>query len=62
MTEQQTEQTETRKVPTEVYSRTVGYLRPTRNWHQAKRLEFQQRKTYKVGKSLARFEPETEHA
>jgi anaerobic ribonucleoside-triphosphate reductase len=33
---------------TEVYSRVVGYLRPVNSWNDAKKNEFNQRKTYKV--------------
>jgi len=36
------------KVPCEVYSRIVGYLRPVQNWHQGKRQEFRERKTFRV--------------
>ena len=35
-----------RRVPCEVYSRIVGYLRPVRNWNQAKQAEFAARKTF----------------
>jgi anaerobic ribonucleoside-triphosphate reductase len=41
-------QKETRKVPCEVYSRVVGYLRPVRNWNDGKKQEFAERKTFKV--------------
>ena len=37
-----------RKVPCEVYSRIVGYLRPLKNWNVAKKQEFRDRKTYDV--------------
>lgn len=43
-----TVQSETRKVPCEVYSRVVGYLRPVRNWNNGKKQEFAERKTFKV--------------
>lgn len=33
---------------TEVYSRVVGYLRPVKNWNDAKQLEFSERTTYKL--------------
>ena len=33
-----------RVVPTEVYSRIVGYYRPVQNWNRGKVEEFQQRK------------------
>lgn len=39
-----------KKVPCEVYSRIVGYLRPVQNWNKGKRQEFKERQTYKVGK------------
>lgn len=35
-----------RRIPCEVYSRIVGYLRPIQNWNRAKRAEFRARKTY----------------
>jgi len=41
------EKTEVR-VPCEVYSRVVGYLRPVQNWHEGKKQEFKERKTFKV--------------
>ncbi len=37
---------EKKKVPCEVYSRVVGYLRPVQNWNKGKRQEFKERKTY----------------
>lgn len=36
------------RVPCEVYSRIVGYLRPVQNWHQGKQQEFSERKTFQV--------------
>lgn len=36
------------KVPCEVYSRVVGYLRPLRNWNEGKQQEFRDRKVYRV--------------
>ena len=44
------------KVPCEVYSRIVGYLRPVQNWHEGKRQEFRERKTYRVPEVIAREE------
>jgi hypothetical protein len=35
-----------RKVPCEVYSRVVGYLRPVRNWNKGKKQEFADRQPY----------------
>lgn len=37
-----------RKVVCEVYSRIVGYLRPTQNWNKGKLQEFKDRKTYNL--------------
>ncbi|MBN1933206.1 MAG: hypothetical protein JW934_01005 [Anaerolineae bacterium] len=37
-----------KKVPCEVYSRVVGYLRPVQNWNKGKRQEFHERKPYRV--------------
>ncbi len=36
------------KIPCEVYSRVVGYLRPTRNWNEGKQEEFKERQTFQV--------------
>ncbi|HEY74947.1 MAG TPA: hypothetical protein G4O00_02050 [Thermoflexia bacterium] len=36
------------RVPCEVYSRIVGYLRPVQNWHQGKQQEFRERKMFRV--------------
>ena len=43
------------KVPCEVYSRIVGYLRPVQSWHKAKQLEFKDRVTFDMSfaKALA---------
>ena len=41
-----------KKVPCEVYSRIVGYLRPVQNWHEGKRQEFRERKTYRVPETI----------
>jgi len=32
-------------IPTEIYSRVVGYYRPVQNWNKGKAEEFSQRKT-----------------
>lgn len=37
-----------RKVPCEVYSRIVGYLRPVQNWNKGKKQEFADRRPYTV--------------
>jgi hypothetical protein len=36
-----------KKIPCEVYSRIVGYLRPVQNWNKGKQQEFLDRKTYR---------------
>jgi ribonucleoside-triphosphate reductase len=33
-------------MPTEVYSRVVGYYRPVQNWNVGKRQEFSERETF----------------
>lgn len=38
----------------EVYSRIVGYYRPTQNWNRGKQEEFKFRKTFSEGKALAK--------
>ena len=37
-----------KRVPCEVYSRIVGYLRPVRDWNAGKQQEFTERATYDV--------------
>jgi anaerobic ribonucleoside-triphosphate reductase len=37
-----------KRVPCEVYSRIVGYLRPVQNWNKGKRQEFEERQTFRV--------------
>ena len=39
--------TEVLKIPCEVYSRVVGYLRPVSAWNAAKQQEFKERKVFK---------------
>ena len=36
------------RVPCEVYSRVVGYLRPVQNWNAGKQQEFKVRKLFNV--------------
>ena len=36
-------------MPTEIYSRIVGYYRPVQNWNEGKKQEFKERKYVKVG-------------
>ena len=47
---------EAKKVPCEVYSRIVGYLRPVRDWNEGKQQEFAERKTYNVNNTAAQEE------
>lgn len=35
------------KIPCEVYSRIVGYLRPVQAWNEGKKQEFEERLTFK---------------
>ena len=42
-----------RVVPTEVYSRIVGYYRPVQNWNRGKVEEFQQRKVIDPERAVA---------
>lgn len=37
-----------KRVPCEVYSRIVGYLRPVQNWNKGKQQEFSERRPYAV--------------
>ena len=39
---------DSRRIPCEVYSRCVGYIRPLSQWNNGKREEFRERKTYKI--------------
>lgn len=36
------------RVPCEVYSRIVGYLRPVQAWNQGKQQEFAERRVFRV--------------
>ena len=40
-----------KRVPCEVYSRIVGYLRPVQDWNEGKQQEFAERKAYQVPQS-----------
>jgi anaerobic ribonucleoside-triphosphate reductase len=46
MNKEMTMTQKTKKVPCEVYSRIVGYLRPVQNWNKGKQQEFEDRRTY----------------
>mgnify|MGYP000493727888 CR=1 FL=1 len=39
------------KIPCEVYSRIVGYLRPVQAWNKGKQQEFQERQTFDIPKN-----------
>jgi len=41
-----------KKVPCEVYSRVVGYLRPVANWNLGKKQEFADRVVYRVSEEV----------
>ncbi len=36
------------RIPTQIYSRVVGYLRPVQDWHTAKQQEFDDRREFVV--------------
>ena len=51
MKETSLKSTKKRKVlvmPTEVYSRIVGYYRPVQNWNDGKKQEFKERKYFRI--------------
>jgi hypothetical protein len=41
-----------KRVPCEVYSRIVGYLRPVQAWNEGKQQEFAERKMYVLRESV----------
>ncbi len=43
-----------KRVPCEVYSRIVGYLRPVQDWNEGKQQEFAERKTYALAETEQR--------
>ncbi len=47
-----------KKIPCEVYSRIVGYLRPVQNWHKGKQQEYKNRKEYDTGMTVKEAEKE----
>ena len=49
-----------KRVPCEVYSRIVGYVRPVRNWNKGKQQEFVERQTYRVDEGETEKAPEPE--
>ncbi len=46
------------KIPTEIYSRVVGYYRPVQNWNKGKQQEFSERQYFTI--PGAKKEQETE--
>ena len=44
----------TLKIPTEIYSRIVGYFRPVQNWNEGKKQEFCERRYYNVSALTAK--------
>jgi hypothetical protein len=42
-----------KRIPCEVYSRIVGYLRPVQAWNEGKQQEFLERETYSMARCLA---------
>ena len=45
-----------RKVPCEVYSRVVGYLRPVQNWNLGRQQEFRDRVVFNVSNTIIQGE------
>jgi len=43
---------QTKVIPVEVYSRVVGYYRPTNQWNPGKKAEFDDREFYNVNDSF----------
>ncbi|MDA3899842.1 MAG: hypothetical protein PF637_04910 [Spirochaetes bacterium] len=52
----------TKMVPTEIYSRVVGYYRPVNQWNKGKQSEFADRKEYDISSITLVSEQETVHA
>ena len=46
------------KIPTEIYSRVVGYFRPVQNWNRGKQTEFSERAYYSLEKFRKKNEEE----
>ena len=51
-----------KRVPCEVYSRIVGYLRPVQDWNEGKQQEFSERHTYAVDEVASAPTPQDEPA
>lgn len=50
---------EKKRMPCEVYSRVVGYLRPVSHWNAGKKQEWRDRKAYDWGNAVQRADEET---
>lgn len=50
------------RVPCEVYSRIVGYLRPVQHWHAGKQQEFKDRVTFDMTKAGVKDKEEEQDA
>lgn len=48
MPDEKTQVTTVVKIPCEVYSRVVGFLRPVEHWNAGKQQEFSERKVFRV--------------
>jgi anaerobic ribonucleoside-triphosphate reductase len=46
------------RVPTEIYSRVVGYYRPVNQWNKGKQEEFSERRTYRLPEDFHDFQDE----
>jgi len=44
--------TGTKRIPCEVYSRIVGFLRPVQNWNVGKQQEWKERKAYDLKRAI----------
>jgi ribonucleoside-triphosphate reductase len=46
MTKEQIKELEEKRVPCEIYSRVVGYIRPVSQWNEGKQAEYIDRKVF----------------
>ena len=51
-----------RRVPCEVYSRIVGYLRPVQDWNSGKQQEFSERRPLRYDRLVGDEKGETDHS
>lgn len=52
MTKSQVRDLQAKRQKCEVYSRSIGYIRPVQQWNHGKKAEFSDRKVYKVAGKL----------